>query len=199
MLSRFLPVFLIVLILLLLGNGARATGSTEELPGLEVTQEISMGYLAPEDPTEFHNFDFVADDVVFFDVASNSIMAEGKDALIPALTYIYTIAFDAFTEDFAITFGNGRAVLEWTIVGKHIGEFAGIPATGREIRVPMIAVYELDPAPPSPDNKCPGIHDVKYSYGSTDQLNQSELKLGLETGNNFPGGNSRGFWAIFRN
>jgi predicted ester cyclase len=28
-------------------------------------------------------------------------------------------------------------------VGKHIGEFAGIPATGKEFRVPLCVVYDL--------------------------------------------------------
>jgi predicted ester cyclase len=30
------------------------------------------------------------------------------------------------------------------VVGKHIGEFAGIPATGKDFRVPLCVVYDLD-------------------------------------------------------
>jgi predicted ester cyclase len=34
-------------------------------------------------------------------------------------------------------------VLEGLFIGKHIGEFAGIAATGREVRVPICVVYDL--------------------------------------------------------
>ncbi len=147
----------IFFMLLLTVNGVNADGhcrfaatygSAIALPGLEITEEIIMGYLSPKDPAEFHNYDFVCDNVIFFDVASNAILAEGKEMLIQSMNYIYTMAFEAIGEDFNITIGNGCAVLEWTIVGTHIGEFAGVPATGNLIRVPMIAVYELDKRPP---------------------------------------------------
>lgn len=149
--------FCIIFILLFTVNGvntdgpsrfATAYGSATALPGLEITEEIIMGYLSPKDPAEFHNYDFVCDNVIFFDVSSNEILAEGKEMLIQSMNYIYTMAFDAIAEDFNIIIGNGYAVLEWTIVGTHIGEFAGVPATGNLIRVPMIAVYELDKSPP---------------------------------------------------
>jgi predicted ester cyclase len=34
-------------------------------------------------------------------------------------------------------------VWEGHIVGKHIGEFAGIPATGKDFRVPICIVYDV--------------------------------------------------------
>lgn len=40
--------------------------------------------------------------------------------------------------------GYGQAVGEFDFVGKHIGEFGGIAATGREVRVPYCIVYELE-------------------------------------------------------
>ena len=36
--------------------------------------------------------------------------------------------------------GYGQAVGEFDFVGKHIGEFGGIAATGREVRVPYCIV-----------------------------------------------------------
>ena len=36
-----------------------------------------------------------------------------------------------------------RAALEADFVGRHIGEFAGVAATGRELRVPYSVVYDL--------------------------------------------------------
>ena len=35
-------------------------------------------------------------------------------------------------------------MLEADFVGKHIGEFAGIPATNRDVQVPLCVVYDLD-------------------------------------------------------
>jgi predicted ester cyclase len=35
-------------------------------------------------------------------------------------------------------------VLEGDFVGKHIGEFAGVPATGKTVRVPLCVVYDLE-------------------------------------------------------
>ncbi len=29
-------------------------------------------------------------------------------------------------------------------MGKHIGEFAGIPATGKDVKVPLCVVYDLE-------------------------------------------------------
>jgi predicted ester cyclase len=37
-----------------------------------------------------------------------------------------------------------QAVLEAEFVGKHIGEFAGMPATGRSVRVPLCVIYDLE-------------------------------------------------------
>jgi predicted ester cyclase len=34
-------------------------------------------------------------------------------------------------------------VAEFDFVGRHVGEFGGIGATGREVRVPYCVVYEL--------------------------------------------------------
>jgi predicted ester cyclase len=30
-----------------------------------------------------------------------------------------------------------------TFVGTHQGEFAGLPATGRDVRVPLVVIYDL--------------------------------------------------------
>ncbi len=34
-------------------------------------------------------------------------------------------------------------MVEGDFVGKHIGEFAGIPATGKDVCVPLCVVYDL--------------------------------------------------------
>jgi predicted ester cyclase len=35
------------------------------------------------------------------------------------------------------------AYLEADFVGRHIGEFAGVPATGREVNVPYCVAYDV--------------------------------------------------------
>jgi predicted ester cyclase len=39
---------------------------------------------------------------------------------------------------------DGQAAAEFDFVGKHIGEFGGMSATGREVRVPYSVVYDLE-------------------------------------------------------
>lgn len=48
-----------------------------------------------------------------------------------AYIYMYSIAFDAEAKISNYIIGEGKATIEGTIIGTHIGEFAGIPATGR--------------------------------------------------------------------
>jgi len=43
-----------------------------------------------------------------------------------------------------MVFADQQAVVEGDFVGKHIGEFAGIPATGKNVRVPICVVYDLE-------------------------------------------------------
>ena len=38
---------------------------------------------------------------------------------------------------------DGKAAIEADFAGTHTGEFAGIPATGRLVRVPYSVVYDL--------------------------------------------------------
>lgn len=54
------------------------------------------------------------------------------------------MAFDARAERVSAIVGDGQGLLEAYVVGTHTGEFAGIPATGREIRVPLAVSYDLE-------------------------------------------------------
>jgi steroid delta-isomerase-like uncharacterized protein len=60
------------------------------------------------------------------------------------LGYFYHVAFEATAEPTNIVIGEGRAFGEWEFVGTHIGEFAGVPATGRLVRVPLAVAYDLE-------------------------------------------------------
>ena len=59
------------------------------------------------------------------------------------LRYVYHEAFEAKAETRNRIYAENNAVLEGDFVGKHIGTFAGIEATGRQVRVPLCVVYDL--------------------------------------------------------
>jgi steroid delta-isomerase-like uncharacterized protein len=106
---------------------------------VERTREVMNKYF-----TSAHSdVSMMADDVVF------TMMATGDETKTPAgvlamLNYFYHVAFDATADTKNVMFDDGKALVEGDVVGKHIGEFAGIPATGKDIRVPICVVYDLE-------------------------------------------------------
>jgi steroid delta-isomerase-like uncharacterized protein len=105
---------------------------------IESTRETVMHYLT----SEHGDASMMAKDVVFTTMATGE-EHHGPDAVVGMLNYLYHIAFDATVATHLMLFGENNAMLEGHFVGKHIGEFAGIPATGKEVRVPMCVVYDL--------------------------------------------------------
>jgi steroid delta-isomerase-like uncharacterized protein len=90
-----------------------------------------------------HDVQYVAEDGVFTHM-SNGDRSVGREAVRQMLHYIYHVAFDAkaIIRNKIIT--DDKALLEMDFVGRHIGEFAGIPATNKEVNVPIIIAYDLE-------------------------------------------------------
>ena len=91
---------------------------------------------------EHGDVSLMADDVVF------RIMATGDEHRTPQgvkgmLDWFYHVAFDARGELRNLVVGEGIAVLEADFVGRHVGEFAGVPATGKDVRVPLAVIYDV--------------------------------------------------------
>jgi len=85
----------------------------------------------------------MASDVVFTNMATGE-KHHGPDGVLNMLNYVYHVAFDADAEVRNLIFTEDKAVFEADFVGKHIGEFAGIPPTGKNVRIPLCVVYDLE-------------------------------------------------------
>lgn len=85
----------------------------------------------------------MAEDVVFTIMATGQ-EHHGPDGVLQMLNYFYRVAFEAGVEDQNQIFADGKAMTEAIFVGRHIGEFSGIPATGKQVRVPLCVVYDLE-------------------------------------------------------
>jgi predicted ester cyclase len=69
--------------------------------------------------------------------------AVGLDRAGRLIRSVHENAFDARVELKNLLAGEGKAAIEADFAGTHTGEFAGIGPTGRAVRVPYSAVYDL--------------------------------------------------------
>jgi len=92
---------------------------------------------------ETHDPKYLSEDTVFINM-SNSELTIGREAVGKMLHYIYHVAFDAHAEITNTIVTYDKAVLEANFVGKHIGEFAGIQPTGKNVKVPLCVTYDLE-------------------------------------------------------
>ena len=106
---------------------------------VERTREVMMQY----GESQHSDVSMMADDVVFTIMATGE-EHKGPDGVLRMLDYFYRTAFDAHVEPRNAVFADGQAVFEGDFVGRHIGEFSGIPATNKTVRVPMCIVYDLE-------------------------------------------------------
>ena len=106
---------------------------------IESTRAVIMKYIA----SNHTDLSMMAPEVVFTHMATGD-EHRGPDAVAAMLHFVYHVAFDAHAEGRNMVFADGQAVLEADFVGKHIGEFAGVPATGKTVRVPLCVVYDLE-------------------------------------------------------
>jgi steroid delta-isomerase-like uncharacterized protein len=106
---------------------------------IESTREVMTQYFN----SEHSDVSVMAEDVVFTIMATGQ-QHHGPEGVLRMLHYFYRMAFDATAETNNVIFADGKAVLEGDFVGRHIGEFAGIPATNKDVRVPIAVIYDLE-------------------------------------------------------
>ena len=92
--------------------------------------------------SDHSDLSMMAEDVVFTTMATGD-EHRGVEGVRRMLDYVYHQAFDARAETRNRIYAEDHAVLEGYFIGKHIGTFAGIEATGRQVRVPLCVVYDL--------------------------------------------------------
>jgi steroid delta-isomerase-like uncharacterized protein len=106
---------------------------------IETTRQTMQRYFSAEDD----QLTMLAEDVVFTIMATGE-QYHGRDGIAGMLNSLYQVAFNADAVMRGLIFGESSAVWEGDFVGKHVGLFAGIPATNKDVRVPLCVFYELE-------------------------------------------------------
>ena len=91
-----------------------------------------------------HAPDLVSADAVFHDLSSGQDFA-GSEAIKGMLHWFYNIAFDARAEPKIVILDESAsaAAVAGRVIGRHIGEFAGVPPTNRDINVQLCVTYRI--------------------------------------------------------
>ena len=96
-----------------------------------------------EEYLKTHDTIHVAEDAVFKNLSTGE-ETKGREAIAAMLHYIYHVAFDAKAVIKNTVVTDTKALLEANFTGRHIGEFAGIAPTNKEVSVPLCVSYDLD-------------------------------------------------------
>jgi len=99
-------------------------------------REALIGYLERHDATR------LAEDATFTDMSSGQSW-RGREQIGGMLDAMYHQMFDARAETRNLIVDDEHAVLEASFIGRHIGEFAGVPATNKDVNVPLAVIYDF--------------------------------------------------------
>ena len=106
---------------------------------VETTKEVLTRYL-----NSGHSDQSMLAEDVSFTIMATGEEHRGREGVSVMLNYFYHTAFEADAETRTLVFGETSAIWEGVIVGKHIGEYASVPATGKNVRVPICVVYDVE-------------------------------------------------------
>ena len=92
-----------------------------------------------------HAPDLIAEDAVFHELGSG-LDYRGTDEINAMLHWFYNVAFDAraVPKKVILDEDESAAAVAGRVTGRHVGEFAGVPGTGKEINVQLCVTYAID-------------------------------------------------------
>jgi steroid delta-isomerase-like uncharacterized protein len=102
----------------------------------EKTREVLEGYWKSHDPK------YVAEDAVFTMLPTGE-QIHGRDSIAKHLNAFYNESLTAHAETVSSIVADGKGLLEAMVIGKHTGNFGGVPATGKDVRVPIAVSYDV--------------------------------------------------------
>jgi ketosteroid isomerase-like protein len=85
---------------------------------------------------------FFAPDVVWTTMESGE-QVHGRGAVRDHILGTHSRSFDGHPELVGLVTGDGVAMLEAVFLGRHVDTWEGVPATGREVRMPYAMAYEI--------------------------------------------------------
>ncbi|MDH2443458.1 ester cyclase [Amnibacterium sp. CER49] len=88
---------------------------------------------------------FLAPDITF-GLAADEHPLRGASEVTRAVRHHYEQEFDARPEVVRLVADERSAVAELLFVGRHVGRYAGLPATGRVVRVPLAMAFDVEDA-----------------------------------------------------
>lgn len=103
---------------------------------IDETRKVLESYWEEHDPRH------VAEHAVFT-MQPTGEEIRGRENIATHLAGFYHGALEAKAVRTNAIFSDGAGVLEARVQGRHTGVFAGIPATGREVDVPLCVTYEV--------------------------------------------------------
>jgi steroid delta-isomerase-like uncharacterized protein len=104
-------------------------------------QELMRGYIDALQANGDYG-SYFADDVLWTTTETGDEV-RGRDAVVGFIDALHNGAFDGRMEVRNLVATDGTGLLEADFVGTHRGEFAGVPPTGVEVRIPYAVVYDL--------------------------------------------------------
>lgn len=111
-----------------------------------VTEHMAERSLAEKNMSSYfvtHDTAYLTEDAVIISMNTGE-ETKGREAIGAMLHHIYQVAFDAHSVINKSVIAEDNAFIEAVFTGNHIEEFAGIPATGREVKVPMCVACDLN-------------------------------------------------------
>jgi steroid delta-isomerase-like uncharacterized protein len=108
-----------------------------EKDALSIAKENFENFLAT------HDVKYIAEDVVYKNMSTGEVF-NNKEEVGAMLNFMYHVAFDAKAEITNTMITEKKAMFEGNFKGRHIGEIAGVPATNKEVNIPLCVCYDLE-------------------------------------------------------